>query len=218
MALTQATDTNEVLILAGRRLKEATELDIQTAEDLPTASQLFNEIRNERDRYERTRKDEKEPHLAAGRAVDERWKPILDTHDTASSIVNSKISIFRRQAEKRAAEEQARLRAQQEKERQRLAKQAERAEARGLPDTADALIREAETMQPAIVAPAIPARIPGLQEADNWQFEVESPAALPREYLLPDLQAIRKVVKAMKDRTNIPGVRVWNEPINKRGR
>jgi hypothetical protein len=218
MALTQATDTNEVLILAGRRLKEATELDIQTAEDLPTASQLFNEIRNERDRYERTRKDEKEPHLAAGRAVDERWKPILDTHDTASSIVNSKISIFRRHAEQRAAEEQRRLREQQERERQRLAKAAAKAEEKGLVETADRLIHEAETMQPAIVAPAIPARIPGLVEQDNWTFKVEDAGKLPREYLTPDMGAIRQTVKALKDRTNIPGVRVWNEPINKRGR
>jgi hypothetical protein len=215
--MTQTRDTNEVLMLAGRRLKEATELDIQTAEDLPTASQLFNEIRNERDRYERTRKDEKEPHLAAGRAVDERWKPILDTHDTASSIVNSKISIFRRHAEQRAAEEQRRLREQQERERQRLAKAAAKAEARGLPDTADALIREAETMQPAIVTPAVPRRIPGLVQADNWQFEVDA-AKLPLAFMKPDLVEIGKIVRAMKDRTNIPGVRVWNEPINKRGR
>jgi hypothetical protein len=215
--MTQTRDTNEVLMLAGRRLKEATELDIQTAEDLPTASQLFNEIRNERDRYERERKDEKEPHLAAGRAVDERWKPILDTHDTASSIVNSKISIFRRHAEQRAAEEQRRLREQQERERQRLAKAAAKAEARGLPDTADALIREAETMQPAIVTPAVPRRIPGLVQADNWQFEVDA-AKLPLAFMKPDLVEIGKIVRAMKDRTNIPGVRVWNEPINKRGR
>jgi hypothetical protein len=34
----------------------------------------------------------------------------------------------------------------------------------------------------------------------------------------PDLVEIGKIVRAMKDRTNIPGVRVWNEPINKRGR
>lgn len=216
--MTQTRDTNEVLMLAGRRLKEATELDIQTAEDLPTASQLFNEIRNERDRYERERKDEKEPHLAAGRAVDERWKPILDTHDTASSIVNSKISIFRRQAEKRAAEEQARLRAQQEKERMRLAKQAERAEAKGLTETADALIHEAETMQPAIVAPSVPRHVPGLVEADNWTFEIVNAALIPREYLMLDMVAIRKTVKALKDRTAIPGIRAYNEPTNRRGR
>lgn len=215
---TPIIDTNELLVTASERLREATELTIGSAEDLDAASELFNVTKRARDEYERERVAEKAPHLEAARAVDARWKPVLTTLDTAAESIANKIRAFRREMERRAAEEQARLRAEQEKERLRLARQAEKAEARGLTDTADALIREAETMQPAIVQPAVPRHVPGLQTAERWTFVIEDESKLPREYLIPDQQAIRRTVQAMKGRTAIPGVRVYREDQIKRGR
>lgn len=215
---TPALDTNELLMAATASLQEARALAIQTAEDLEDASELFNLTKSTRDAYERERVAEKEPHLAAGRAVDARWKPVLTTLDDASNEIASKIRAFRREMERRAAEEQRRLREQQETERQRLERLAEKAEAKGLTETADALIREAETMQPAIVQPAVPRHVPGLQTAERWTFVIEDESKLPREYLIPDQQAIRRTVQAMKGRTAIPGVRVYREDQIKRGR
>lgn len=203
---------------ATMRLQEANALVIATTEDLDTASELFNATKNARDAHERTRVTEKEPYLEGGRQVDARWKPILTTFDSAADAIANKIRSFKRAAEQRAQEEQRRLREQQERERQKLAKQAERAEAKGLTDTADALIREAETMQPAIVQSAMPNRVSGLGLAENWTFVIEDETKLPREYLIPDQQAIRRTVKAMKGRTNIPGVRAYNEDSIRRGR
>lgn len=48
---------------------------------------------------------------------------------------------------------------------------------------------------------------------DRWLFVVEKPQDLPREFLMPDLAAIKKVVDALKAKTSIPGVRAYNEPI-----
>lgn len=48
---------------------------------------------------------------------------------------------------------------------------------------------------------------------DRYVFEVHDPEAVPREYLCPDEAKIGKVVAALKDKTSIPGVRVWNDPI-----
>lgn len=204
-------DTNHLQMAANARLKEAEALSILSAEDLDAASGMFNATKGDRDGYERERVAEKEPHLEAGRQVDAKWKPILTTLDSAASIVASKIRTFRAEAQLRAEEEQRRLRAEQEKERLRLAKQAEKAEARGLPETADALIREAETMQPAIVQSAMPKRVEGLGFAENWTFEIEDESKLPREYLVPDRVAIGKTVKALKGRTAIAGVRAFNQ-------
>jgi len=218
MTAPEMTDTNELLALATTRLKEATSLTIETAEDLDIASELFNATKNARDAHERARVAEKEPHLQAGREVDARWKPILTTFDSAADAIANKIRTFKRAAEQRAQEEQRRLREQQEKERQRLARAAEKAEAKGLPETADALIREAETMQPAIVQSAMPSRVAGIQTVEQWGFEVEDAAKLPRNYLLPDQQAIRRTVQALKGRTEIPGVRVFRTDQIKRSR
>lgn len=211
-------DTNEILMAATVRLQQANSLTIATTEDLEAASELFNETRNTRDSSERARVAEKEPHLEAGRAVDARWKPILTTLDSAAAAITSKINAFKREAQKRAEEEQRRLREQQERERQRLARQAEKAEAKGLTQTADALIREAETIQPAIVAPAVPRHIPGLQTVEKWDFVIEDLSLLPRQYLVPDQTAIRRTVQALKGRTEIPGVRVFREDSIRRGR
>lgn len=211
-------DPNEVLLAATWRLDEANALAIATTEDLATASDLFNEARGVRDAYERTRVAEKEPYLEGGRQVDARWKPILSTLDAAADAIAKKIGAFKREAERRAQEEQARLRAEQEKERLRLEKQAERAEAKGLPDTAGALIRAAETMQPAIVQSAMPNRVGGLSLAENWTFEIEDESKLPREYMMPDVTAIRRTVKALKGKAAIPGVRAYKEDSIRRGR
>ena len=43
--------------------------------------------------------------------------------------------------------------------------------------------------------------------------EITDFALLPREYLIPDDSAIGKVVRALGNRTNIPGVRVYAETI-----
>jgi cell envelope opacity-associated protein A len=48
---------------------------------------------------------------------------------------------------------------------------------------------------------------------ERWVFEVTDPAALPREYLCPDLAKIGAVVAALKDQHGIPGVAAKNDPV-----
>lgn len=211
-------DANEVLVTAQQRRTVAEALTIQTAEDLEAASELFNQTRSERDAHERTRVAEKEPYLEAGRQVDARWRPVLVALDSAAHTITNKINAFRAEARRRAEEEQKRLREQQEKERQRLLKQAERAEVRGLTQTADALVREAETIQPAIVQPAMPSRVAGIHTVERWDFAIEDESKIPRNYLEPNEQAIRRTVQALKGKTDIPGVRVFRDDSIRRGR
>ena len=64
----------------------------------------------------------------------------------------------------------------------------------------------------AVVAPAVQREAPkvaGLKTREVWKFEIVDPSLLPREYLVPDEAAIRGVVNSLKDRTKIPGVRVF---------
>ena len=43
---------------------------------------------------------------------------------------------------------------------------------------------------------------------NRYDFEIVDPNLIPREYLLVDTTAIGKVVRALKDKTNIPGIKV----------
>lgn len=49
----------------------------------------------------------------------------------------------------------------------------------------------------------------GVTFREEWHFEIEDAAVLPREYLQPNEAAIRGVVQALKGETKIAGVRVW---------
>ena len=71
--------------------------------------------------------------------------------------------------------------------------------------------KEAEIIPP----PPIPEKpkTEGLTLRENWTFEIVDESLIPREYLVPDLVKIRKVVQVMKDRANIPGIRVFNNPV-----
>ena len=53
----------------------------------------------------------------------------------------------------------------------------------------------------------------GVSYRDNWKFRIADEQALPRPYLMPDERKIANVVKAMRDKTEIPGIEVYNEPI-----
>jgi hypothetical protein len=57
------------------------------------------------------------------------------------------------------------------------------------------------------VAPA--AMAAGTSLRTTWKFEITDEAALPHEYLMPNLLLIGKIVTATKDQTRIPGVRVY---------
>lgn len=47
---------------------------------------------------------------------------------------------------------------------------------------------------------------------DNWKAKIDDASEIPREYMVPDTKKINKVVSAMKEETDIPGVRPINYP------
>lgn len=75
----------------------------------------------------------------------------------------------------------------------------------------EAAAKEAQIIPP----PPVPEKpkTDGLTLRENWVFEIVDESLIPREYLVPDLTKIRKVVQTLKDRTDIPGVRAYNNPI-----
>ena len=136
---------------------------------------------------------------------------------------------LRREAEDAIRRERERLeaeaRAQAEAEQRRLQAEAEaqrRQAAAGLEaigETGDAArvlaapvavptVVAAPVVMPSMPAMAPPPRIDGVSFRDDWDFEIENVALLPRDYLVPDEKKIRAVVKTLKAATNIPGVRV----------
>lgn len=118
------------------------------ADDL---SNLLNMVRAAEKRAEEARKAEKEPHLAAGRAIDAKYKALTERTKAAADAIKTALApwLQKVEAEKRAAAEAARREAEekarvaQEALRQRdLANLAER-------EAAEALVKEAKAAERA---------------------------------------------------------------------
>lgn len=116
----------------------------------------------------------------------------------------------REEAERKAREE---AKKQEESERKRLEAQAKKAQDKGNVEKANELRDQAESVY---VAPKpVAERLPEtkLQTRDNWTYEVENEALIPREFLVPDYVAIGRVARSTKGKILIPGIRIFNDPI-----
>ena len=117
-------------------------------------------------------------------------------------------------ARKKRAAEEAKARKLEEEGRAAEAEAKRKAAA----EREEARLREAEAKRDAAeqvpVAPVVHTEQPqvkGVSTRQTWKFEITDPDQLPREYLVANDKAIGSVVRALKDKTNIPGVRVYCE-------
>lgn len=123
----------------------------------------------------------------------------------------------RAEMEKRRLEEELLRKAEEARrlEEEKRKQEGEEAARKAREELEREALEEAVAKEAQIVAPPIPEKpkTEGLVFRENWNFEIIDESQIPREYLVPDPVKIRKVVQVMKDRTNIPGIRVFNVPI-----
>lgn len=100
----------------------------------------------------------------------------------------------------------------------------EMAEAKKLMDEAVGLVSEAAPAEKPITRPISAYERPKLEGTavrEVWAYRIADEKLIPREYLIPDTAAITKVVNALKDKTNIPGIeayRDWGKGVATRAR
>ncbi len=171
----------------------------------------------------------KTPRERLDRAIDSVKKVMIEYNDKQEAIAREE----RRKAEEAARKERERIQkeAAQQEERARIA--CEKAEAKAAELEAEGRAAEAEAKREAaeeaeakkqreadrkremadqiVAIPVTPTaeKTSGISKPKTWDFEIEDENAIPREYLIVDEKAVRGVVKAMKGKTNIPGVRVF---------
>jgi hypothetical protein len=78
---------------------------------------------------------------------------------------------------------------------------------------ADALRQAAASIPVAPVVHVEQPAVEGISSRKVWKFLIEDASLLPREFTMPNETAIGGVVRAMKDKTNIPGVIVYAEDV-----
>lgn len=89
---------------------------VETDAQAEDVSRLLNMIRKAANDADEARKDEKKPHDDAAKAVQAKWKPILETADLAVATCKKALAPFlqKKEDEQRAAAEAARMEAEKQ--------------------------------------------------------------------------------------------------------
>ncbi len=196
MLFEAATEKKAALAIKAKELLESlAEAETTAIEDVETqgcAEELLAEVKLEHKALDEERKDVTGVLNAVVKEVNSWFNPGLNTLLKIKETWEDKLRAFR---------------AAQEVERQRLLDEAQAAAAAGA----------AEETRNALVAAsaATPAKSTGTAiYIDNWKFEITDLELLLKQVgytkLVPDVEVIEATVATYKDKTNIPGVRVFN--------
>lgn len=145
----------------------------------------------------------------------------------AERVAREEAEKIRRQAEAEAARMEQAAREKREKEEAKAremeaqGRQAEADAKREAAERTEALrIQQADAKRAAAEQiPAAPVvhieqpKVAGISSSTVWRFEIINPGLIPREYLTPDEKAIGGVVRSLKGRASIPGVRIFEETV-----
>jgi hypothetical protein len=205
LALVEGPAAPPDLITRAKTVRVTTDTELSTADELRGAlKDLEREIL---DHYDPLAQKAHEAHRAITKARAEKVTPVQD----ALKALDSAILSYQAEQERKRLEEEKRLQelARQKAEDEQLAAAAEIELEEGT-EAAEAYL-EAPTPAPVVhLAPATP-KLSSATVRQNWKFRVVDPKRVPRQYLKVDEEAIGKVVRALKDRTVIPGVEVYPE-------
>jgi hypothetical protein len=148
---------------------------------------------------------------------------VIQPLEEAKRYLSTQIGVFDTQMEARRREEEARLQEEARKHAQAEAKRladeqaiADAIELEAAGDTKGAAAVLANPVPLAVYVPpvVIPRAVPkseGVSSSQVWKFRITNVDLIPREYMIPDEKAIGQVARALKNKTNIPGIEVYPE-------
>lgn len=186
---------------------------IETAEQCKAAADIEVAIRNKIKELDGMRKDMTRPlDDSKKRIMDFFRKPILAL-EQAKADVNSRITAYTLEEQRKAEAERKRIEAQMKAEAEAEAKrkEAEAMEAleSGNAEQAEELIAEAEEVKESVPVVQVQAeKVDGTYLKKSYSFVITDPTIIPRPYLTPDEKKIQKVIDAMKGDVDIPGIKV----------
>lgn len=183
---------------------------VQNDEQEAALDALLDDFRKARKAADTERAAEKKPHDDAAKAVQVRWKPLLDKCDMAAEEIKRLLTPYRT-AKQRAKDEAAR-KAREEAEAKRLEAEAALRQS----DDLEARFEAEETLKQAQKLAAVANRIDrtatGLRT--HWEAEITDRKAALLHYLKEQPEAFSSLIQELADRDarneatrrDIPGV------------
>ena len=146
------------------------------------------------------------------------WKSIcnaeneeLEKLQPGTSYLSKEMVRYEAEQEKKRQAEETRLRqkALKREENERLQAAIE-VEKEGQKEEAEAILSEKVFVPPPIVKKTIP-KINGLAQRTTWTWRVVDINKVPRQYLKINDIAVNQVVRALREKSNIPGIEPYPE-------
>ncbi len=193
---------------------------IESTESYQDAAELKRAIRMLRKTIDGKFKEPVAQAYAAHRSMIALKKQVDDPMLKAETTITNKMRSWDDEQDRLQREEEKRLRDEQlkaEEERQaaeaKALAEAEKLSEAGNEQAADAVLDAVPppTPAPVPVAPRVIPKTPGVTPRHVWKFEIVSPDAIPREFLIPDDRAIQAIASSRKENAVIPGVRFYSE-------
>jgi hypothetical protein len=230
-------DRRDEILDAGLRVP-----DVGDADDDDTANRLADFVKVTSaflKNADAARVSAKEPHLAAGRAVDGFFKKMADPVEKLKASLTQMLTSYQRRKadeERRRREELARQERERAAEEARLAKEAARLAREAADEESRRLAEEARDRAAAAREAAHAAKAEATVKAaelsrtrtdlgsvaslrTTYAFEVEDAELVPRVYLAVSEPAIRAAIKAAttpdgRCNLKIPGVKIFERTIS----
>lgn len=223
---------------SSEQLAEAIVIDSQEMLDL--AAETLVDIKTRIDELNERRLRITRPIDAAKKEVMDLFRPALERLEAVDKAIRQRVLAYTTEQERKRRAEREKLEAQQREEAARLQREADELQRQLEQDRKDLdeatlgerhqqldeIRAQAETAEFAAPVPQTAApKAAGLSTRDNWKHEVTNLRELVLgiadavragddsmlAYVQANGTAIGQTVKALKSRTRIPGVRVWNE-------
>lgn len=204
-------DVKELVAEAETILTEARRFEIKTNVSYTLAAEELQRIKGSLKKLDVVRKSITQPMDAAKEAVMDLFRAPADQLKEAETQIKSAMGAYQTELNKKAEEARREAEAAATAERERLALAAAKAAEEGRHDDAVAITETVADVVALPVAVRSAPTVKGISFSKVWKFEIIDESLIPRMYLLVDETSIRKVVGALKGKTNIPGVRVFEE-------
>lgn len=206
--LMQSPEIKEVESQALLIPTQAKAIQITSSEEYLKAADLWRNIRSVRNKlsitFDPLIKQANDLHRNILARKNDLDRPL----ESAERQVKAAMSTYQREQEHLAIAEQTRIQVEvATKQQDIIIQQAIAAEAMGDSRTATTILSQPINPPTVVVKADIP-KTKGVVFQTRWKFEIIDESLIPRDYLTPDLEKIRKVVNAMKSQTKIDGVRV----------
>lgn len=216
MAETTQAPTEALVRQEGAKVKEvlkvAEQAVVKTDEQYVSAKELRKAANNYIKNMDTMEKSATKDLLKGVETIRSWFRPYKAIAKKAKEILDGKITILEGERERLRLAEEAKLREQARIKEQKLLEQAEALKAKGKDVQAAAKEEAAASIVTPAVMPTIP-KVEGTYHREEWDIEIIDAKLIPVEYLVVDEQKIKRTVRAMDGKIDIPGVRNFKKRI-----